>query len=59
MTMAVANASSVSAKIGSLIDMFCDLDLFFSCISETLTDNETLYLNITDLEEAHGITMIT
>ena len=60
MTMAVVNARSVSAKIGSLIDMFCDLDLFFACISETwLKDNDTLYSNIADLEEAHGITMIT
>ena len=57
---ASANARSVAAKIGSVVDTFRDLDLTFMNISETwLKDDSNLRNNLADLEEAHGLSMIT
>ena len=59
MTFSVSNARSVSAKVGSLIDLFDDLDLHFACLSETwLHDNRRLRDNSADIEAAHGISFM-
>lgn len=57
---ATINARSLSAKIGSLIDSFVNLELHFACLSETwLRSNESLETNIADLEESHSLSLIT
>ena len=56
---AIMNARSVSAKIGSLIDSFRNLELSFACISETwLKSDGSLSINMTDLEESQQIGLI-
>ena len=58
--MAIINARSISAKIGSLVDTFTNLDLHFACVSETwLRSGSSLDTNIADLEESQSISLIT
>ena len=57
---AVINARSISAKVGSLVDLFTESEISLACVSETwLQNGPTLDSNVLDLEESHNISLIT